>query len=138
MAGEIFVVIRACGHLKPRRSIFVTLQQSGNVIGPLLLILREDIEDEPRKAAFVAARLGDQRKVRREHAIVGRTPGLLVGVWRGKMIGWATGTLEHFALLVRSVGDLVLGGDRLGLRGREPGSDRKSTRLNSSHVSISY
>ena len=74
------------------------------------------------KAALVGARLGDQRQVRRQRAAIGRARGLLVGEWRGEVVGRPAGPLEHFALIVRAVLDLVFGRECRRLRGRIAGT----------------
>src|SRR5262249_30048856 len=78
--------------------------------------LSEGVEYEPRKAALVLARLGEHRHIRRQGAAVGKACRLLVRERRRKMIGRPARALEHFALVVGAVLDLVLGRDRLDLR----------------------
>ena len=54
-------------------------------------------------------------------AVVARARGVLVRQRRREIVGRPAGALEHLALVVRAVLDLVLGGDRLDLRLGEAG-----------------
>src|SRR5215470_13358521 len=62
MAGKIFIV-EAGGRKGDarRRRVLVAVQQRGEVVDALLLVLREYIADPAGKAALVTARLGDDR-----------------------------------------------------------------------------
>src|SRR5499427_14560 len=62
VAGEIFIVEVAGrqGDAR-RRRVLVAMQQRGDVVDALLLVLREHIADPAGKAALVTARLGDHR-----------------------------------------------------------------------------
>src|SRR5260370_22979840 len=53
-----------------------------------------------------------------ECAAIGDARSLLVREWRGEVIGGPAGPLEHFALVVRSVLDLVFGCEGCRLRRR--------------------
>ena len=65
MAGEVLVVERAGRNGDAGGRVLVALQQRRDVVGALLLILREQVEDEAREAARIAARLGEHRHVGR-------------------------------------------------------------------------
>src|SRR6476659_8650072 len=58
VAREKLVVVPALRQLETLRRVLVPLQERGDVIGSLLLILRECIKDEPRETARVGACLG--------------------------------------------------------------------------------
>ena len=83
----------------------------------MLLVLRERIEDEPGKAALVAARLGDDRHVGRRRA--GEADR-----WRRETVRWSAGALDRFALVIDAVLHLVLGRNRRRLRRRKIRSAR--------------
>src|SRR5690348_10469744 len=110
MAGEVLVVIRAFrnGHAF-RYLVLEPLQDGGDVVRPLLLVLGEEVEDEPGKAALVGSRLGDERQVGRRGAAVRGPGGLLVRERRREVVRRTAGTLEHLALVVGTVLDLVVG-----------------------------
>ncbi len=90
-----------------------------DVIGSLLLILREDIEDELREAALIGASLGQDRHVGRVGAAIGRARRLLIGERRREAVGGAARPVEHLALLVGAVLDLIGRGQRGDLALRE-------------------
>src|SRR5262249_24085792 len=118
---EVLVVLQAGRDVDPgRRLLFVARQQRHDVVDAVLLVRKEryGIQDEPGEAALEGARLGDDRLVDREAAVAGARR-LLVGGRRRKAIGQAAGALEHFALVVGSVLDLVFGRDGGGLGRRE-------------------
>ena len=96
--------------------IFVAVEDGVDVVGAVLLVLGESIEDEPGKARFVAARLGEHRHVRRQAAAQRGARGLIVRERRREIIGDLAGALEHLALVVRPIGHLEAGGDRRRLR----------------------
>ena len=116
VAGEILVVGQRRRQLEARRRlVLVAHHQRGDVVDAVLLVLREHVEDEPGEAALVGARLGDHRHVRR-HRVVARAGGVLVRPRRRKAVGRAAFALEHLALVVGAILDLVLAGDLLDLR----------------------
>ena len=49
----------------------IPLEQRHQVVGALLLVLREQVEDEPGEAALIAARLDDHREVGRHRVVAG-------------------------------------------------------------------
>src|SRR5215469_12296237 len=118
MAREIFVVVGALGKVDPLGGLLVALQQGGDVVNALFLVLREDVENKPGKAALVAARLGKHRHVGRRDA-QGSARGLIIGVPRREMIRRSTWSLEHFALVVGTIGHFIVGRDGGDLRGRK-------------------
>ena len=89
-----------------------------DVVRPALGILGEDVEDEGREAALDAARLGDQREVRRGRAVVGGGGSLHVRERRREVVGRNARPFEHLAVVVGAVLDGVFGGERLHLRFR--------------------
>src|SRR5258708_24915071 len=121
MAREIFVVIGALGDGDAGRRLFLEALQYGiDVVRALFLELREKVEHESREAALVGARLGDQGQVGRQCAAIGDARSLLVGEWRGKVIGGPGGPLAQFSLVLRAVLDLVFGCERRPLPSRVP------------------
>ena len=117
MAGKVLVVLRARRQRDPGRRIFVADEDGVDVVGAVLLVLGESIEDEPGKARFEAARLRQHGHVGRQAAPHRRAGSLIVRERRREVIGELAGALEHFALVVRPIGHLKAGGDsrRLGL-----------------------
>src|SRR5262249_27462760 len=105
-----------------RGLVLKTLQNGVDVIGPLLLIGGEEVDHELREAALVGTRLGDQRQVGRRRAAIGRARGLLVRERRREVVRRAARTLEHLAVVVRAVLDLVLRRERRCLRRRVAGA----------------
>ena len=73
------------------------------------------------RIAFDTARLGDQRQVRRQRAVLSGASLLVVLVRAEDGVRQQRRTLEHLALVVRAVGDLVwpLGSERLDRLFRE-------------------
>src|ERR1700746_898980 len=110
MAGEIFVVVGALRKVDALRGILVALQQGGEVVNTLFLVLGEDVENEPGKAALVAARLGKHGHVGRRDT-QGSAGCLIIGIPRREMIRRPTGSLEHFALIVGTISYFVLARD---------------------------
>ena len=52
VAGEIFVVVAVRRQLEALGRVLVAAQQGGDVVRPLLLVLRDRVEDEPGEAAL--------------------------------------------------------------------------------------
>jgi hypothetical protein len=111
------------GKLEAGWRILITFQECHDVIDAVLLVLkkREGIDEKPGKAALVAARFGQYRHVRRHRAVVelARLRLVLPCGRRRKAVADAPVALEHFALIVRPVLDLVFGGNRGRLRRRK-------------------
>src|SRR6202035_3278153 len=74
------------------------------------------------ETALIGTRLRDQRKVRRQTTAIGRARRLLVREWRGEIVRWPAGPVEHVAGIVRTVLDLVFGRERRRLRHRIAGA----------------
>ena len=108
--------MRTLGNLDTGRRFFIAGQQRIDVVRAVLGILREYIEDEPGKAAFRCARLGQHRHVGRQAAAVRGARGIVVRERGRPGIGRPRRTLEHVAGVVRAVLHLVLRGERLDLR----------------------
>src|SRR6185295_15091515 len=109
VAREVLVVVGALRNGDAgRRLVFKALQQRIHVVRALLLELGEEVDKEQRKAALIGPRLGDQRQVRRRSAAIGCARSLLVRERRGEIVRRPARTLEHLALGVWAVLDLVL------------------------------
>ena len=67
--GNICCSGRPPAAVKPSGGFLEAGQIARDVVGALLLKLREHVEHEPREAALVAARLGQRRQVRRRDAM---------------------------------------------------------------------
>ena len=89
------------------------------IVDAVFLILADDVEQEAGEADFVGPRLRDHRKIERQRAVMSRARGLFVREDRRKVIGRTARTLEHLAVVVRTVGDLIFAGERLDLPFRE-------------------
>ena len=87
-----------------------------DIVRAVLLVHREGVDDEPRKAPFVAARLGEVGHVGWQLAAERGAGGLVVRERRREGIGNLARSLKHLALIVRTVGDLERGGNGGGLR----------------------
>ena len=97
------------------RLLPVAGQKGVHVVRPLGRVHREDVEDEAGKPALDGARLGDRREIRRRRTAVGVGGRLLVGERRREIVVRLARPLEHLALVVRTVLDLVLGRECLDL-----------------------
>ncbi len=86
--GDEIGIVVACLRQSPCRpaALVIAGQQRMDVVRSILGILRENVEDEGRKAAFDAARLGNQREVRRCGAIVGGSSRFLVRERRREIV----------------------------------------------------
>src|SRR5437660_10149793 len=121
MRRIIFVVEAARWEREACRRIgFIPLEQRRYVVGTLLLILRDQVERPVREPPLEPARLGNNGKVWRDR-IVARARRLIVREGWREIIGQPAGALEHFALVVGPILDLVFGRDGLRLRGGKAG-----------------
>ena len=86
MAGEGLVVVHAVGQLHVGRHIGVAGQQRVDIVGAALLVAVDDVPQhvermrQQRAVILDAARLGDQRQIRRQRAVLGRAGRLVVVV----------------------------------------------------------
>ena len=104
----------------------IAVQDGVDIIGADFLVLHERhrVENEPRKAALIFARLGEQRHVGRRLA-ESRRGRLRIGIGFGRRedVGGNAGALEYLALVVRRVvGDLIGRSKRLDLPLAEAGA----------------
>src|ERR1700737_1831076 len=128
------VVVAAGRQRDPGRWIvLIALQQRCDVINTVLLVLQEHVEHPVRKSALIAARLRDHGHVGRHRTVAG-TPSFFVRERGGEMVRQPPGAFEHPALVVGPVLNLVLGGDRLGLRRGEARSVRICKIAKSDHA----
>jgi hypothetical protein len=85
MTGHVLVVVLARLQRDSfRRLLVIAGQQGVDIVRPLFLVLREDVEDEAREAALIGAGLGQNREIRRKGAAIGRARRLLIGKGDGK------------------------------------------------------
>src|SRR6202030_1960066 len=114
VARKIFVPVRVV-------VVRVAVQERIDVIGALLLVLDDGIDQKERKTALVGAGLGEQRHIGGRRA-ERRPRGLFIGKIPREVIRWPAGPFEHFAGIVWAVLDLVGGGERLYLGFRKAGA----------------
>ena len=86
-AGKIFVVLRARRQREAGRRVGIAVEDGVDVVGAVLLVIDEGVDDELRETPFVAARLGQHRHVGRQLAAERGARGLVVGERRREMIG---------------------------------------------------
>ncbi len=116
MAREIRIVLHARRHRHVGRLGRVALEQRDHVVDAQFLIRNEHVDHEPGESALILARLGEHRHIGRQRPAVDETRRLLVGKWRRKVVSRPAGPLEHIALVVGAVLDLVFRRDRRDLR----------------------
>src|SRR4029077_9836916 len=123
-AGGRFVIVRAWRQREVLGRVGIAVEDGVDVVGAILLIIDEGVDDELREPPFVGARLGEHRHVGRQLAAERGACRLVVRERRREMVGKGAGPLEHLALVVGAVGHLILGRDRSGLSFGEAGATR--------------
>ena len=92
--GVIRVVVVSGRDFHIRRRLFKPLEESGDIIDTVFIVLREHVGDEPGEAALEGAGLGHHGEIRRSLAAIGRRRFPLVAEGADPAIGQFPRTLE--------------------------------------------